>query len=196
MASSTLVTAGSSDVTYKTIVGLVAIPLFLCSCGGNPTTPFERRVDERSGESFTQSSEPLRLVATRPALSRVGKDYLFLAPVLVSGSREPQKYLWFSFGSSIDRRITGAEQPVVNSIVLVLDGTPMTFDLLPWPEIASSRPFETSVKHHASFGARVTTSQLQRLSAARELAAFVTNNDHRSPKYVLVAGEYGAWSDF
>lgn len=180
---------------FRIIVALITLPFLLGACGGNPSMPFEHRVDEQTGESFTQVREPLHLVTTRPALSRVGKDYLFVAPVTVSGSQEPQKYLWFSFGSSIDRQITGAEQPIANSIVLVLDGMPMTFDLVPWAKIASSRPYDTSVEHYASFGSRVTASQLRRLSTTRELSAFVTNNNFRSPDYVLSAGEYEAWAD-
>lgn len=167
----------------------------LCACISNPESPIEQRVDEQSGESFTQPAEPLRMVATRPALSRVGKDYLFVSPVLVSGSGMPQNYLWFSIGSTTDREITGAIRPGINSIVLILDGMPMTFDLVPWREIASSRPFDPGVKHHASFGAKVTRSQLQRLSAASKLSAFVTNENDRSPQYLLMAGQNAIWSD-
>ena len=180
----------------RVLVLLAIVSVLLAACGSNPPAPFERSVDERSGESFTHARQPLRLVTSRPALSRVGKDYLFVAPVLVSGSNAPQDYLWFSIGSSIDREITGAAAPEVNAVVLVLDGAPMTFDLKPWTEIADSSPFDPGVEHHASFGSKVTKSQLRYLASAVEVTAFVTNSADRSPEFELVAGEYTSWSEF
>jgi hypothetical protein len=175
---------------------VIVAGIMFAACSNNPTEPFEHKLDEQSGESFTQVREPLRLIAPRPALSRVGKDYLFVAPVLVSGTRAPQDYLWFSIGSSIDREITGAAPPEINAVVLVLDDKPMTFDLLPWTEIAASSPFKPGVAHYASFGSKITKSQLRHLAAARSISAFITNNADRSPKYQLVDGSYAEWARF
>ena len=138
----------------------------------------------------------MRLTALRPALSRVGKDYLFVAPVSVSGVGTPKNYLWFSFGSSVDRRITGTPLPIVNTIVLVVDDMPMTFDLAQWSNVASSEPYRVDVEHYISYGARITQSQLRRIASATELSAYVTNADYRSPTYELVSGEYTVWADF
>lgn len=170
--------------------------LFVTGCGGQPVSPLVQNVDESTGESFTHTREPVRMLASRPALSRVGKDYLFVAPVSVSGLGMPQNYLWFAFGSSVDRRITGAPVPGVNAIVLVVDDMPMTFDLVSWSDVASSEPYDLDVEHYVSFSARVTHSQLRRIAAASELSAFVTNREFRSPAYELIAGEYASWSDF
>lgn len=181
---------------FAKLVAVTTAGALLAACSSNPTEPFEHRLDEQSGESFTQVREPLRLIAPRPALSRVGKDYLFVAPVLVSGTRTPQDYVWFSIGSSIDREITGAASPEIKAVVLVLDDKPMTFDLQPWSEIAASSPFEPGVAHYASFGSKITKSQLRRLAAARNITAFITNNADRSPEYELVAGNYTNWANF
>lgn len=165
-------------------------------CAGAPTSAFVQEVDESTGESFTRAREPLRMSALRPALSRVGRDYLFVAPVSVSGTGPPQNYIWFAFGSSVDRHLTGAPLPEVNTIVLVVDDMPMTFDLVQWSEIASSEPFSVGVEHYMSYSARVTQSQLRRIASATELSAYVTNADYRSPAYELVSGDHLSWSDF
>lgn len=81
---------------------LCSLTLLVAACGTQPPMPFVQTVDDSSGESFTRSREPLRMLAPRPALSRVGKDYLFVAPVSVAGLGTPQNYLWFGFGSSLD----------------------------------------------------------------------------------------------
>ena len=166
------------------------------ACSSQPPAPFVQTVDDASGESLTHSRQPLRMVAIRPALSRVGKDYLFVAPVTVGGRGTPQDYLWFAFGSSLDRHLAGTPIPDVNSIVLVVDGMPMTFDLADWPEVATSPPFELDVAHYLSFGARVTGSQLRRISSATSLAAYVTDGANRSPTYELSEGSFGSWSAF
>lgn len=181
--------------TYTTTL-MVLVISFVAACSSQPRAPFEEIVRGDQGESLTQSSEPLRMVAPRAALSRVGKDYLFVAPVTVRENNSSKNYLWFSFGSTLDRRLTGSATPKVKAIVLVVDGMPMTFDLVPWSEVASSEPFELGVEHYSSFSARVTGSQLHRISSAGELSAFVTNGADRSPVYALSDGEFVEWSAF
>lgn len=170
--------------------------LGLAACSGQPPAPFVQTVDDASGESLTHARQPLRMVAVRPALSRVGKDYLFVAPVSVSGRGTPQDYLWFAFGSTLDRRLVGSPIPAVNSIVLVVDDMPMTFDIAAWPELSTTQPYELDVKHYRSFGARVTASQLRRISSASTLAAYVTDGANRSPSYELSDGVFDGWSAF
>lgn len=175
---------------------LLLLTLVFSACSSLPPTPIVRTVDDTTGESLTHAREPLRMVAVRPALSRVGKDYLFVAPVSVSGRGTPQNYLWFAFGSTLDRHLAGAPIPVVKTIVLVVDDMPMTFDLAAWSDLATSRPFDLDVEHYLSFGARVTGSQLRRLSSANALAAYVTDGANRSPNYLLSDGSVGDWSAF
>lgn len=177
--------------------GLMILVWLACgaACSNQPQSQFKQHVDDDTGESYSHAIEPLRLVADQPALSRVGKDYLFVAPVSVSGAHTPNSYLWLAIGSSVDRRITGVPLPDVNAIVLVIDGMPMTFDLVPWSEIAASEPFEIGVEHYTSFSSRVTQSQLRRIVAATEISAYVTNGEDRSPAYYLVDGVYTAWAD-
>lgn len=174
---------------------LLSLLILTTACGTQPPSAFVQLLDDESGESFTRSREPLRMVAPRPALSRVGKDYLFVAPVSVAGLGMPQNHLWFGFGSTLDRRLTGAPLPDVNAIVLVVDDIPMTFDIVNWSDVASSEPFDLDVEYYASFGAKVTRSQLRRISSATELSAFVTNLEHRSPIYAWSEGEYADWSE-
>ena len=83
-----------------------------------------------------------------------------------------------------------------DAIVLVLDGMPMTFDLSEWSAIAAAEPFGPGVEHYASFGAKVTQSQLRRIARTSAMTAYVTNGEHRSPTYALAGGDYAAWSEF
>ncbi len=173
----------------------VVIAALAGGCANNPASPFTQYVDETSGESLTSTIEPTRFVTERPALSRVGKDYLYAAPVRVSAYDAPRTYLWLAIGSSIDRRITGAALPDVSTIVLLIDGMPMTFDLESWSEITSSEPFSLDVEHYTSYGARVTGSQLRRIAAAGSLQAYVADADKRSPTFIVASGMHQVWAD-
>ncbi len=179
----------------RTVPALLAcVFVFSGGCASHSSSPYTQLIDERSGESMTSTIEPTRFVAERPALSRVGKDYLYAAPVRVSGPDGPGTYLWFAVGSSIDRRITGAGIPDVRQIVLIVDEMPMTLDLTNWSQITASDPFALDVEHYTSYGARVTTSQLRRIASAGSLRAFVADTDDRSPTYTVANGVHQTWA--
>lgn len=179
-----------------TVTVLIAlISMFSAGCANTPESPFAQHVDEQSGESLTSTIEPARFVAERPALSRVGKDYLYAAPVRVSGFDGPKTYLWFAVGSTIDREITGAAIPSVSTIVLLVDDMPMTFDLKSWSQVTASDPFDLDVEHYTSYGTRVTGSQLRRIAEANSLSAFVADEDNRSPAFLIADSVHGVWAD-
>lgn len=176
---------------------LIALSLLaLAGCASGPADTVVSDVDDRTGESFTRLREPLRLATDRPGLSVVGKDYLLVAPVLVTGTTSAGQYLWFAVGTTVDRPLNGAPEPGFDRIVLVVDGSLMTFDLTDWHEAATAEPFKAPLKVTRSFASPVTDSQLRKIANAAELQAYVTNTDHRSPRYALVRGEPGDWLDF
>lgn len=169
------------------------VMISLYACSGQDAYRLQSDIDEQTGISLTRPAEPLQLAARRPGLSDVGKDYLFTAPVTVSGIGAPQTYLWFGVGSSVDRHIRGAPLPQWQSIIVVVDGTAMTFDLIPWSEAASSTPYKTSARLLRSYAAKVTSSQIRQIAGAQHLEAFVTDIDTRSPVYSFISGDQGEW---
>ena len=175
---------------------VLAISCLLCACAGEPELAPVSEVNEATGEAFTRSSEPVHLTTERPGLSAVGKDYLIVSPVSTNTGGALNTYLWFAVGSTIDRIITGAEAPSFETIVLVIDGTMMTFDLVPWSEIASAEPIDLDVRTRASFATKITRNQLGKIASAESLQAFVTDNDYRSPVYSYAHGSYSDWSSF
>ena len=136
--------------------------------------------------------EPLQFSAARPALSDIGKDFLYVAPVTISGRGEPQQYLWFAVASTVDRQIVGSPVPDWQEIILLVDDTPMNFDLAPWSEASATEPFEPDMPVVRTFGTRVTQSQLRRIARAGNVQAYVAAGDLRSPVYALVSGSLQA----
>jgi hypothetical protein len=139
------------------------------------------------------AAAPVWLAAPRPGLSAVGKDYLFVGPMSVNRNGQAQSYLWFALGTTLDREIMGAPRPAVQSVLLIVDGTPMTFDLVPWDDTNRPTPFQLTIENYAGYAARITQSQLRQLAGAAELAAYVTDPGGRSPRYAVVRGEAATW---
>lgn len=146
-----------------------------------------------AGVSPTSNREAVWLAAERPGLSAVGKDYLFVGPMTVNREGARRSYLWFAVGTTIDRRITGVDKPQLDTIVLLVDGAHMTFDLVPWDNEASSSPYAPAIDSYVSYAARVTSSQVRQLAAAAELQAFLTDANGRSPVYSVVQGQASDW---
>ena len=149
----------------------------------------------RYSVSSAGAAGPVWLAAPRPGLSAVGKDYLFAGPMTVNRGGQAENYLWFALGTTLDREIMGTPRPALESVLLIVDGTPMTFDLIPWDEASSPTPFDLSIGNYASYAARITRSQLRQLAGATELAAYVTDPGGRSPRYTVVRGEAATWHD-
>lgn len=178
-------------------LGLCLLAATMSACGylplpGLKEAPVGVSVTE-TGVSPTSSRSALWLAAVRPGLSASAKDYLFVGPMTVNREGARRGYLWFGAGTTIDRHITGADKPVLDTVILVADGTPMTFDLIPWDNNPATSPYPLAIDHYASYAARVTTSQLRQLGNASELGAYVTDVNGRSPLYQVVEGSAGDW---
>lgn len=176
------------------LVGTMALLLGACSWlpkGDGLTTSITE-----TGVSPTSSRSAVWLAAMRPGLSAVGKDYLFVGPMTVNREGSRRSYLWFAAGTTIDRHITGAEKPQLESVVMVADGTPMTFDLVPWDNGKASSPYPLTIDSYVSYAARVTASQVRQLANADTLEAYVTDINGRSPLYSVVEGEARDWLNY
>ena len=149
-----------------------------------------------TGVSPTSTRESVWLAAERPGLSAVGKDYLFVGPMTVNREGARRSYLWFAVGTTIDRHITGADKPQLDTIVLLVDDTPMTFDLVPWDNAADASPYPMAIDSYVSYAARVTSSQVRQLANASVLQAYLTDENGRSPVYSVVQGQASDWLSY
>lgn len=173
------------------IATLLAGMIIAAGCGLQPGSP-----SPPEAATLSHPPQPVALLAPRPGLSVVGKDYLFTAPVTVNRGGGPRDYLWFALGSTTDRVLTNTPEPTFETIVLVVDGVPMTFDLFPWSEASGEEPFDVGVLERAVYGARVSHSQVRRIASATRLEAYVTDADNRSPTYALADGEFAGWESY
>ena len=146
-----------------------------------------------SGLSATSSDGVIWLAAGRPGLSAVGKDFLFAGPMTVNRNGVQRRYLWFALGTTVDRRLTGATELDLESVVLFVDDTPMSFELVPWNNAVEAQPYALPFASDKSYAARVTGSQIRALANAQHVEGYVTDPAGRSPTYTLVHGDPASW---
>ncbi len=171
----------------------VFLPGLLAACATADPLSSVSVFDQTSGESLMHPPRPVVLLTKRPGLSVVGKDYLALSPVTVSGRGATSTWLWCALSSSIDRTMSGAPAPDVTSIVLLVDDVPMRLDIEPWSEAARQSPFELPADAHESFAARITGSQLRRIANSTNLEAYVADTSARSRPYTLSLDHRSDW---
>ena len=152
--------------------------------------------DATTGESLSHPAAPTTFVAERPGLSAIGRDYLSVSPVTVSGRGAPVTWLWCGLSSSIDRELKGAQLPEVDSIVLLVDDVPMALELEPWSKAASAPPYGPAAAPELSFAARVTQSQLDRIVASSTLEAWIVDADAPSLRYTLNRDSREGWRSY
>ena len=159
----------------------------------NPEEPQTPMAAVESGLSATSSEGAIWLAAQRPGLSAVGKDFLFAGPMTVNRNGVQRRYLWFALGTTVDRQITGAVQPDLESVVLLVDDTPMHFEIMPWNNAADAQPYALPFASRKTYAARVTASQIRALAGANRVEGYVTDAAGRSPTYSLVHGDPATW---
>ena len=168
--------------------------LLLGACG---TTP-ERlsTVDAGGGITHIKPREPARYVARQPGLAVPGADFLFVSPVAVSRRGVLKHYLWLGARSTVDRKLTGARTHAIDEIVIMIGDKPMRLDIEPWSEASETEAFETGLILTATYAARVTKSQLDRLVESSPQEIIVIDERGREIRYrsrELTADVYDAF---
>jgi hypothetical protein len=157
---------------------LLAVILLAALPGGCASTPEPADVrdylEEETGTSITYATEPAVFVNKQPGLASSGRDYVYLAPLLISSGGQRSCWLWLGVWSTIDRQVRddGAEPLGLGALQIVADDEPMDLDL----QSVDSRPvgvrripYATPVPPVQEFLVPVTRSQLRRLGRARVL---------------------------
>ena len=72
----------------------------------------------------------------------------------------------------------------------------MALRLEPWANAATAMPFDARHGPGIAFAARVTASQLGKIMAAGDLAAYVVETGSHSPRFTVAEDTRTDWADF
>jgi hypothetical protein len=167
--------------------------LALGGCGSQ--APLRSQLDE-AGRTWLSADAPVALSRPAPRFSRAARDYLYLAPVEANNAGTRRHYLWVGLGTTVDRRWPWAAPPEAQTLLLVLDGTPLTLPLEPWDAQLGAGLYRPPAPTYAVRRASVSLDQLARIAAATSIEAQVVASDGAVDTYELWSGRWSDWSAF
>ena len=180
-------------MTTRTNAVLGAALLALAGCTSR--APLRSQLDE-VGRTWLSAETPVALSRPAPRFSRAARDYVYLAPVEANNGGTRSHYLWVGFGTTVDRRWPWAVPPEAQTLLLVLDGTPLTLPLEDWDAQIGAGLYRPPAPTYAVRRASVSLDELARIAAATSVEAQVVARDGAADAYQLWSGRWSDWSAF
>jgi hypothetical protein len=177
----------------RTNAVLGAALLALVGCASQ--APLRSQLDE-AGRTWVSVDEPVALSRAAPRFSLAARDYLYLAPVQANNAGTRWHYLWVGLGTTVDRRWPWAAAPEVQTLLLVLDGTPLTLPLEAWDGQQPEGLYRPKAPTYAVRRASVSLDELARIAAATSVEAQLVRADGAVDAYELWSGSWSDWSRF
>ena len=157
------------------LLAAILLPSLLGGCAGTrPRSDAQEYLEEASGRSVIYVTTPAVFALGQPGLAESGRDYVYLAPIVVSSGGDRSYWLWLGVWSTVDRqaRHEDASPLRLGALQIVADNEPMDLE----PQSADSNPagirripYATPVPPIQEFLVPVTRSQIQLLGGARVL---------------------------
>jgi len=148
----------------------------LAGCAHTPAgSAVQEYLEAATGTTITYVTTPAAFVIDQSGLASSGRDYVYVAPIIVSQGGERSSWLWLGVWSTVDRQArNGDASPLrLGTLQIVADNEPMDLD----PQSADFMPmgvrripYATPVPPTQELLVPVTRSQIQRLGHARVLA--------------------------
>jgi hypothetical protein len=145
--------------------------LIIAGCAA--TVPIVReKLDPLTGVTVTFSNTPLIMYRDDSGRAAYARNYVHMGPVRVNRSGSYQYYLWLSAWNTMQSVGPAEHQDSLESIVLFVDGEPMSLDLVGWtPEaIGTSEPvYLKPVASSVDAYYRVTADQIRLIAESTDL---------------------------
>ena len=174
---------------------LLSAAALLALAGCASRAPLRSQLDE-IGRTWVSMEAPVALARPAPRFSHAARDYLYLAPVEANDAGKRKHYLWVGLGTTVDRRWPWAEPPDAQTLLLVLDGTPLTLPLERWDGQRGERLYKPPAPTYAVRRASVSLDELTRIAAAASVEAQVVAHDGGIASYELWNSHWGEWGAF
>jgi len=183
-------------MTHKTKRHLCLMLLVAISATGcTSSEPLQSRLDESTGLTIVTIDTPV--VLARPTrLAVAARDYAYLGPVEINRMGDRTHYLWIGLASTLDRARVSAQPPQVTTLVLIVDGSPMTLPLANWDIDLEVPPYTGNTPINDSLAARATVDQIERIARADTVVVYLITKSGTSLAYRVWDGDWLRWSAF
>jgi len=171
-----------------------AVVAVLAGCSSTPNR--EVRFHEETGLTWASMDEAIVLARSTPQYTVAARDYIYIGPVETNRLGELEHHLWLGIASTVDRELRGESAPESDTLVLLVDGTPVALPLTTWEAAFESAPYETPVPVAGVQAARVSLDQIQRIARADSVEVQVLSASGSTVRYELWHGNWPSWSNF
>ena len=124
------------------------------------------------------------------------QDYAYIGPVRVNHMGKLDNYLWIGLASTVDRAFINARQTQTTALALLIDGQPMLLELDEWGALLDASPYDTAAPVYATYGARASLDQIERIAAATIVEALFVTQGGRIERYRAWQGDWATWTLF
>lgn len=171
----------------RPIVGLVAI-LIIAGCASSAPIVREK-FDPLTAVTVSFSNTPLIMYRDNTGRAAFARHYVYLGPIEVNRSGSYQYFLWLGAWSTIQPIDPAEYRDGFESIIIFLDGEPLSLDVAGWTPGAIGTSESVYVKPVASTAEayyRVTADQIRLLAQAKDIRLRTSGTD---------PGDYELWDD-
>ena len=166
----------------------------LAGCTSAPNR--EVRFDQESGLTWASMDEAIVLARSAPQYTVAARDYIYIGPVETNQLGERQHYLWLGTASTVDRELRGNSAPDTETLLLMIDGTPVAFALSIWQAEFQTTPYDAQVPIADSWGARVSLDQIRQIAQADSVEVHLVSEAGVTARYELWHGDWLNWVEF
>jgi hypothetical protein len=165
----------------------------LAACASDAT--LRAGLDER-GRNWVSLDNTVTLARPAPRFSNAARDYLYVAPVQSSTSGTRRHYLWVGLGTTVDRGWPWAAASDAATLLLAVDGVPLTLPLAEWDAEGGSGLYRTPAPVYQVRRASVSLDALERIVSAVQIEAQIVASDGSVARYDLWDGRWSDWTAF
>jgi len=143
----------------------------LASCAGNDTAVLQR-LDPETGVTINRASAPIVMYRDMSANSAFGRDYVYVGPIQVNTMGQREYFLWLGIWGSSDSAERGRKMDDFETVVLYVDGEPLSLEVKGWTPGSIGASGDVYVKPVASAldgYYRVTVDQMRLIAESRDL---------------------------
>jgi hypothetical protein len=154
----------------KNVIAMI-IAVIIAACASNPPIVREK-LDPLTGVTVTFSNTPLIMFRDDSGRAAFARNYIHMGPIQVNRSGSYRYYLWLGAWNTMQSVGPTEHQDSLESIVLFVDGEPMSLDLAGWtPEaIGTSEPvYLKPVASSVDAYYRVTADQIRLIAQSTDL---------------------------
>lgn len=135
------------------------------------------------------------VVFARPVrtLAAGARDYAYIGPIEINRMGDRQYYFWIALASTVDRGLAGLVPMDADTVVLLVDESPMVLPLVEWDTTLDIPPYDSTAPIYATLAVHTSLDQIHRIANASAVELHVAADAGSTARY---RRWQGTWTTF